>query len=143
MKVNNPPKHYLGHIYLEYTGNNLALINSLEDKKLINVTLFDYFSSSIEGELNCCFKIELLNDLYFIEFREQTVYKLKKEIGKYQLDELSYLIEYSTFENRNLFLIAGKLLIYNQISESDARNEMFNFNLIFENKEEIIKLFKH
>jgi hypothetical protein len=70
------------------------------------------------------------------------IYKFDDQENIYVIDECSFLMEYIPFTNRNLFMVSGKFHIYNEINESDGRNETFSFNLIFDNKEEIINLFK-
>src|SRR5690606_638258 len=140
--INNPSKAFLGHIFIEYTGNNIVLLNSNNDKFFQNVTFFDYLTDRRGGRIKRCFKIELLGSQYILEFENMSVYKNYEQANNYVVDDWSLLMEYITFTNRNLLMISGKFNIYNEINELDGRNETFSFNLIFDNKEEIANLFK-
>jgi len=142
MKVNHPSKAYFGHIFIEYTGNNVVLLNSNNDKLFQNVTLFDFQLDRLGGRIKRCFKIQLLGSKYILEFENMSVYKYDEQANNYVVDEWSLMMEYITFTNRNLFMVSGKFHIFNEINESDGRNETFSFNLIFDNKEEITNLFK-
>ncbi|WP_418509779.1 hypothetical protein [Corallibacter sp.] len=142
MKINKPPKAFLGHIYVEYTGNNVVLLNSNNDKFFQNVNIFDYLPDRRGGHIKRCFKIELLDSKYILEFENMSVYKYDEKANNYVVDDWSLLMEYITFTNRDLFMISGKFHIYNEINDTDGRNETFSFNLILDNKEEITNLFK-
>ena len=142
MKVNNPSKAFLGHIFVEYTGNNVVLLNSNNDKFFQNVNIFDYLTDRRGGHINKCFKVEVLGAKYIVEFENMSVYKFDVQANNYAIDDLSCLMEYITFTNRNVFMVSGKLLLYNEINENDCRNEIFSFNIILDNKEEITNLFK-
>ncbi|WP_040491518.1 hypothetical protein [Xanthomarina gelatinilytica] len=143
MKVIKPSKVFLGHIYIEYIGNNMIFLNSDDDRIFENVHLFEYISLKDGIRANCSFKIVLLGLKYIVGFKDMTIYKFDTVTNKYFEDDWSFLVEYETFTNRNIFMVTGKLTIYNKISESDGRNETFSFKLIFDNKEEINNLFKH
>lgn len=142
MKINNPPKVFFGHIYIEYTGNNVVLLNSNKSKFFKNINLFDYLTNNKGGLIKKCFKMDAFASNYIISFDDMSVYKLNNKENNYDNDEWSCLMEYESFTNRDLFMISGKLLLYNEINNTDGRNETFSFNLILDNKEEITKLIK-
>ena len=142
MKINDPSKAFLGHIYVEYTGNNVILLNSNKSKAFRNVNLYNYVTDKKGGLIKKCFKIEAFGSKYIVCFDDMSIFKLNSKTNNYEIDEWSSLMEYETFANKDLFMISGKLLLYKEINDTDGRNETFSFNLILDNKEEIIKLVK-
>jgi hypothetical protein len=143
MKINKPSKVFLGHLYIEYTGNNVVHLNSNAFSVFKDVRLFDYLSVNNDIRVECCFEIILLGIKCLVDFGTLSIYKYDDVIKGYRYDDYSLITEYFPHTNRDTTLIAGKLLLYNSISESDGRNETFNITLIFDKKEEIINLFKY
>lgn len=142
MKVNKPQKVYLGHVYLEYTGDNVVLLNTNTFNVFQDVRLFDFILVNRE-RVECCFKINLLGFDCLIDFSTLSIYKFHDTSKTYKYDDYSLITEYFPHTNRDVTMVAGKLQIYNPINETDGRNETFSFNLIFDKKEEIINLFKY
>lgn len=142
MKINKPSKVFLGHIYIEYTGNNLALINSSDSSLFQDVLLLDYISINGGEHIHSCFKVDLLDTNYLIDFSRMSVYTYDRATKIYTHDDCSHVTEYRTFSNRNAFIVSGKLQLLKFINEDDSRNETFNINLFFDKKQVIINLFK-
>jgi hypothetical protein len=140
MKVNKPSKSFRGHIYIEYTGNNVIFLNSGDVGLLQDITLFEFLLINGQRE-RCCFRISLLNEKYIICFESFSIYKFDIEANKYKLDDWCHLLEYVTYTNRDVFMVAGKLSLFNNISETDGRNETYNFNIILDNMEVITNFF--
>ncbi|WP_147678858.1 MULTISPECIES: hypothetical protein [Flavobacteriaceae] len=143
MKINKPPKVFLGHLYLEYTGNNLVYINTNDVSAFQDIHFLEFFLVNSEIRVVCCFKIDLLGVKCLIDFATLSIYKYDNATKEYKYDDYSLISEYFPHTNRDITMIAGKLQLYNPISATDGRNETFNFNLVFDKKEEIINLFKY
>ncbi|GGG52070.1 hypothetical protein [Bizionia arctica] len=141
IKINKPPKVYTGHIYIEYTGNNIFLLNSKKGRSFNSLHLFEYFLLNDGQSIRNCFKTELLGKKYIVDFDGHSIFKFNEESHTYEPDDWSYLIEFVPHSNKNIFMVAGRLRLFNEISAVDGRNETFRFNIILDNKEEIKNLF--
>ncbi|WP_417237911.1 hypothetical protein [Bizionia sp.] len=141
MKVNEPAKCFLGHLYLEYIGSNLVLLNSDEGRYLQALTLASYKNTAYGEKARNCFKVGLQGKHFLIAFDGYLVFKLDPVDSLYKRDESSVLSYFETFVSKDLFMIVGKLLIYNEINASDHRHEPFKFNIVLKNSESLTNLF--
>jgi hypothetical protein len=141
IKINLPPRLFLGHLYLEYIGSNMVLLNSEEGRCLKTLTLSSQKKVYNDEMVRNCFEIEVIGNKFLIAFDGYLVFKLDTADNSYKRDVSSVLSYFETYINKDLFMVVGRLIIYNEINENDHRHEPFKFVIVLEKSESLTNLF--
>ena len=141
IKINQPPKTYQGHIYLDYIGSNLAFINPEDGGWLKDVVLYSSKVVSDGEKLRNCFLVDISEEHFLVSFDNMQVYKCGSNEQAFKRNEYSFLNCFETYINRGLFIIVGRFSIYNEINDNDERYGRFKFVIELEKIEKITNLF--